>query len=104
MAIANIAKSDNLIFMKEITATEASRNFAAVLDAVQAGEEIVITRGQVPIARLVKEEQANGHLLIKALEGWNGLVSSSPGSEEDMDWILGTRDADRGAWQDPWQQ
>lgn len=35
-----------------MTATEVARNFSAVLDAVQAGDEISITRGKKVIARL----------------------------------------------------
>lgn len=53
MSLAIPNKSDNLIFVKSITATEASRNFSEVLDQVEAGEEIVITRGKKEIARLV---------------------------------------------------
>jgi hypothetical protein len=32
--------SDNLISMKRMTATEVARNFSAVLDEVENGEEI----------------------------------------------------------------
>ncbi len=36
--------------MARLTATEASRNFSAVLDRVSAGERIEITRGGTPVA------------------------------------------------------
>ena len=42
MSIAIIHKSDNLSFMKEMTVTEVARNFSAVIDAVEAGEEILV--------------------------------------------------------------
>jgi prevent-host-death family protein len=38
--------------VRTITATEASRNFKAILDAVQLGETIVVTRGRRRVAVL----------------------------------------------------
>lgn len=43
-------ESDNLIFMKRMTATEVARNFSAVLDQVENGEEVEITRGNKVVA------------------------------------------------------
>lgn len=36
--------------MRQMTASEASRNFSALLDAVEAGQSFVVTRGGKPIA------------------------------------------------------
>ena len=45
-------KSDNLISMtKTMTATEVSRNFSDVLDLVEGGETVFITRGKKVIAK-----------------------------------------------------
>ncbi|MFM6977841.1 MAG: type II toxin-antitoxin system Phd/YefM family antitoxin [Micrococcales bacterium] len=52
MTLADLTKSDNLIFMKKVTATEASRNFSEILDLVDSGEEIVIIRGKKEIAKI----------------------------------------------------
>ncbi len=41
--------------MKEIDAVEAKDTLGALLDMVERGEEIVITRRGKPIARLVRE-------------------------------------------------
>ena len=41
--------------MKTITAFEAKTKFGELLERVQNGEEIVITRHQKPVARLVTE-------------------------------------------------
>lgn len=41
--------------MKEIGAFEAKNTLGALLDMVESGEEIVITRRGKPIARLVRE-------------------------------------------------
>lgn len=50
-------KSDNLISMKEIPATEAARNFSDVLDAVEhRGEEFAIRRRGKVVAKLVPAE------------------------------------------------
>jgi len=47
--------------MKEISATEAARNFSDVLDAVEHGHESFrLTRGGRSIARLVPAEAASG--------------------------------------------
>lgn len=64
-------KSDNLISMKKVmTATEVARNFSDVLDGIANGDEVIITRGNKPIAVLgnVKEEIPNSLLLAEALK------------------------------------
>jgi prevent-host-death family protein len=46
-SLPKIRQSD---FMKVMTATEASRSFAVVLDEAERGETIVVTRGGKRIA------------------------------------------------------
>ncbi|MFJ2743215.1 type II toxin-antitoxin system Phd/YefM family antitoxin [Streptomyces sp. NPDC087440] len=46
-----------------MTATEASRNFAAVLDAAERGEEIVITRAGRRLALIGPAPAGNGAAL-----------------------------------------
>ena len=47
--------------MKDITATEAARNFSNMLDSVEHGHESFrISRGGRPVARLVPAEAASG--------------------------------------------
>ena len=41
--------------MRQIGAFEAKNTLGSLLDAVQAGEEVVITRHGKPVARLVRE-------------------------------------------------
>ena len=50
--------------MRTMTATEASRSFAALLDEVERGEQIVITRGGRRIAAIGPAPAANGGVLI----------------------------------------
>ena len=63
-------ESDNLIHMKRRTATDVARNFSAVLDQVENGEEIEITRGKKVIAtiRHVEQKKTAGALLQKIKE------------------------------------
>src|SRR5437867_80174 len=50
---ASARESDNLIYMKELTATEAARRFSEVLDAVEhRGESFVVKRRGKTIARI----------------------------------------------------
>ena len=58
--------------MKEMSATEVARNFSAVLDSVQNGETIVITRGGRRLATLVPAPRANGAALAEVLRDWQG--------------------------------
>lgn len=44
--------------MKQIQSSEAKARLAELLDAVERGETIVITRHGKPIARLVPDEEA----------------------------------------------
>jgi antitoxin (DNA-binding transcriptional repressor) of toxin-antitoxin stability system len=62
-------KSDNLIFMKNMSSTDVARNFSAVLDAVAAGEEIEITRGKLVIATLTPAKpRPNAAAVLRAVE------------------------------------
>ena len=53
--------------MIAVTATQAARNFAGILDQVERGETIVITRDGVPIGRLSPERLTSAERLKAAL-------------------------------------
>lgn len=53
--------------MRTMTATEASRNFSDLLDAIEQGERIVITRGHRPIAEIGPAHRRTGADLRAAL-------------------------------------
>lgn len=53
--------------MIAVTATQAARNFASILDQVERGETIVITRDGVPVGRLVPERRTSAERLKAAL-------------------------------------
>lgn len=50
--------------MRIVTATEASRSFAALLDDVEHGEHIVITRSGRRVAEIGPAPVANGRMLV----------------------------------------
>jgi prevent-host-death family protein len=53
--------------MRTMTATEASRSFAALLDDVERGEVIVVTRGGRRIAAIGPVTAGNGTDVIELL-------------------------------------
>jgi prevent-host-death family protein len=55
--------------MRTITATEASRRFSDLLDAIERGETITITRGHHPVAEIGPARRRTGADLRAALAG-----------------------------------
>jgi antitoxin (DNA-binding transcriptional repressor) of toxin-antitoxin stability system len=54
--------------MRTMTATEASRNFSALLDAIEQGETITITRGYHVVAEMRPARLRTGADLRAALD------------------------------------
>jgi prevent-host-death family protein len=57
--------------MKQIQSSEAKAQFSELLDQVERGETIVITRHGKPIARLVPDEEARKLRFDEAVERMN---------------------------------
>jgi prevent-host-death family protein len=55
--------------MRTMTATEASRHFSDLLDAVERGERVTIVRGNRPVAEIGPAHRRTGADLRAALEG-----------------------------------
>ncbi|MCO6009114.1 type II toxin-antitoxin system prevent-host-death family antitoxin [Actinoallomurus purpureus] len=55
--------------MRTMTATEASRRFSDLLDAIERGETITITRGNRPVAEIGPAHRRTGADLRAALDG-----------------------------------
>lgn len=53
--------------MRSMTATEASRRFSDLLDAIERGESVVVTRGNRPIAEIRPARRRTGKDLRAAL-------------------------------------
>ncbi len=109
MAIVNFTTSDNLIFMKEMTATEVARNFSEVLDAVEAGEEIVVLRGKREIARILptKPPVPNGKALIEWYEkraAAGELLGNDPEWVETMELLQAENERQRKEMKNEWDK
>jgi prevent-host-death family protein len=68
-------------FMREFQASEAKAHLASLLDAVERGETIVITRHGKPIARIVPEvdlRQAEIDRVIAEIEEFRKTTPSIP--------------------------
>ena len=52
-----------------MSATEASRNFSELLDAIERGETVTITRGNRPVAEIGPAQRRTGADLRAALAG-----------------------------------
>ena len=55
--------------MRVMTATEASRHFSDLLDAVERGEKVIIMRGNHPVAEMGPARRRTGADLRAALAG-----------------------------------
>lgn len=53
--------------MITVTATHAARNFANLLDAIEHGETVVVTRDGVPVGRFTPERRTSADLLKAVL-------------------------------------
>lgn len=53
--------------MRTVTATEASRRFSDLLDAIEAGDSVTITRGNRPVAEIRPALRRTGRDLRAAL-------------------------------------
>ena len=100
-------KSDNLITMKRtMTATEVARNFSEVLDAVEAGDEITITRGNKPVAVLGEAKAVPNSIALKAAmrEHYKkyGFITQDE-ADEMIAQIRADRDADLSMEADFWK-
>ncbi|WP_116246309.1 type II toxin-antitoxin system Phd/YefM family antitoxin [Nocardiopsis sp. FIRDI 009] len=71
--------------MRTITATEAARKFSDLLDAIEAGDRVIITRGRVPIAEIGPARRRTGADLHAALEG---IAPLDDEFEKDIDGAL----------------
>ena len=73
--------------MIKVGAFEAKTQFSALLDRVEQGEEIVITRHGKPVARLVKAEVASRAQIDAAIAQLKALregVTAGPGGWKSL--------------------
>ena len=66
--------------MRTMTATEASRNFSDLLDLIETGETVRITRGTEPVAEIGPARRRTGADLEAAL-----LAAGLPALDDDFE-------------------
>ncbi|WP_367132536.1 type II toxin-antitoxin system Phd/YefM family antitoxin [Saccharothrix sp. HUAS TT1] len=87
--------------MKEMAASEASRNFSAVLDEAEQGETIVVTRNGRRVALITPAPRANGRALLGVLRRWHGHAAVDEEFEAN---VTAAREAVSGELdEDPWR-
>lgn len=90
-------RSDNLIHMKKLTATEAARGFSDLLDNVEeSGETFLVMRRGRPVATISPAADGTGRALKTVLRG----------NRPDGDWANELRDLRKAvgsAEVDPWR-
>ncbi|MFH2130984.1 MAG: type II toxin-antitoxin system prevent-host-death family antitoxin [bacterium] len=70
--------------MKTVSVREAREKIGSLLDAVSAGEEIVITRRGKPVAKLTTIETENTHLRFLDRTNFREKISSSRMTAEKL--------------------
>ena len=70
--------------MIQVGALDAKTHLSSLLDRVERGEEVLITRRGVPVARLVPAEQVKRDRVATAIEELRALRSGT--SLGDLDW------------------
>ena len=86
--------------MREVTASEASRNFSAVLDSVERGETIVVTRAGRRVASIAPAPAATGAALNAVLTRWRGAAALDDDFAESIDTAraAASTEDDRDPW------
>ena len=71
-----------------MTATEASRSFAAILDEVEQGQTVIVTRGGRRIAKIGQTTNGNGGEVLALLKVPNvdeGFAADVMAARESVD-------------------
>jgi prevent-host-death family protein len=79
--------------MQTIQASEAKTKFLSILDDVERGETMIITRHGKPIARIVPEANVNSERVERAMEGMRALRQRI--GKLSLEEILSARDEGR---------
>ncbi|MFD2416178.1 type II toxin-antitoxin system Phd/YefM family antitoxin [Amycolatopsis pigmentata] len=83
-----------------MSASEASRNFSAVLDAAEHGETIVVHRGGRRVALIAPAPRANGKALLDVFERWRGRDELDEAFAENVAKARAATEGDLDS--DPW--
>ncbi len=75
-----------------VTVTEAKTQLSRLIERAQAGEEIVIRRGQKPVAKLIGFEAPKKSRKPGALRGQIWMSDDFDEPDEELERLFGTRD------------
>jgi prevent-host-death family protein len=75
-----------------VTVTEAKTQLSRLLERVGAGEEIVIRRGQRPVAKLVRYDDPPVRRQMGELKGQIWMSEDFDEPDEEIERLFGTRD------------
>ncbi|GAA0898531.1 type II toxin-antitoxin system prevent-host-death family antitoxin [Pseudonocardia zijingensis] len=87
--------------MREMSASEAARNFSAVLDSAEHGETIVVTRSGRRVALIAPAPRANGGAVLDLFESWRGHPAFDDAFESRVNAARKSVSADLDT--DPWR-
>ena len=88
--------------MREVTASEASRNFSALLSSVERGETVMVTRGGRRIAAITPAPAANGVALNNVIAKWSGSEALDDAFSESLAGAQTAVSTEKDA--DPWNE
>ncbi|MGH3768111.1 MAG: type II toxin-antitoxin system Phd/YefM family antitoxin [Pseudonocardiaceae bacterium] len=87
--------------MRELSASEVSRNFSAVLSSAEHGETIAVTRAGKRVALIAPAPRANGAALREVFRRWEGNAAFDDTFAAN---VAAARDAAAAALDlDPWR-
>jgi prevent-host-death family protein len=87
------SRIDWSIFMQTIQASEAKTHFLRILDQVERGETIVITRHGKPVARISPQAEIDRERVEQAIESMRELRKRT--GKMSLEEILSARDEGR---------
>jgi prevent-host-death family protein len=76
--------------MNKVSVVQAKAHFSKILEKVESGEEVLITRRGTPIARLSSVERAKSPLQLDAIDAFR--ASLIPVAERSADLVRRMRD------------
>jgi prevent-host-death family protein len=75
-----------------VTVSEAKTQLSSLIERVKEGEEIVIRRGQQPVAKLVRYEAPIQRRQMGDLRGQIWMSDDFDEPDEELEKLFGTRD------------
>jgi prevent-host-death family protein len=75
-----------------VSITEAKTQLSRLIERAQAGEEIVIRRGQTPVAKLSRYDDPPSPRRLGALKGQIWMSDDFDEQDEDIERAFGLRD------------